>query len=41
MHSEMAPVLQNPIQRTVITAHISYTNALHLYTVSQKIRALQ
>ena len=32
MHSEMGPVWQNPIQRTVRTAHLSVLMTVHSFT---------
>jgi len=32
MHSEMSPLWQNPIQRTVRTAHLSVLMTLHSFS---------
>jgi len=32
MHSEMGPVRQNPIQRTVTTAHLSVLTTVHSFS---------
>jgi len=32
MHSEMGPVWQNPIQRTVRTAHLSMLMTVHSFS---------
>jgi len=32
MHSEMGPVWQNPVQRTVTTAHLSVLMTVHSFS---------
>jgi len=40
MHSEMGPVRQNPIQRTVRTAHLNVLITVHSFSTQYSIEQL-